>query len=485
MPEDNEQQPALPGQANPTARPPFPVHLLSPRVRAMAEAVAALTTTGSNLPAAVAASIMNACICGSVRVMHRSHPELVTPTGTFHITVGVSGSGKSMAGKLLMGPIYEYERRAKERFKKEVRPRLEAKRVEVDAEIKYLSNEASKNPEDKSRSGRLTVLFERKQAIEDALHSPQYVVEDITVQALSRLLFHSDGRILLMSTDAREFIANLLGRYNNGNPDDSAILKGFSAEPIKFIRKGANGQLETIDIPRTAMSMQLLVQPDKATEMAECKGLQESGLLQRMLFVWTDNRPGRSLLSKSIPPEVKEAYESLVYELMDAYYVFPGEIIFYLSDEAWQELQAYRDKTELAAGDGAHPSWTFHARDAEMVTRLAAGMHAGDHGSAAHKSEISADTIRRAIALMDYYNIFRMMIADGMADRQDDKVMTKLRDLATSYPDGFSPREAQRKRIAGMHKDAEAVQAILDLKVKNGVLQLVGDGPPRYKFSLR
>jgi hypothetical protein len=36
-----------------------------------------------------------------------------------------------------------------------------------------------------------------------------------------------------------------------------------------------------------------------------------------------------------------------------------------------------------------------------------------------------------------------------------------------------------------MHKDAEAVQAILDLKVKNGVLQLVGDGPPRYKFSLR
>jgi len=48
------------------------------------------------------------------------------------------------------------------------------------------------------------------------------------------------------------------------------------------------------------------------------------------------------------------------------------------------------------------------------------------------------------------------MIADGMADRQDDKVMTKLRDLATIYPDGFSPREAQRKRIDGMRKDAES-----------------------------
>jgi hypothetical protein len=63
--------------------------------------------------------------------------------------------------------------------------------------------------------------------------------------------------------------------------------------------------------------------------------------------------------------------------------------------------------------------------------------------------------------------------------------MTKLRDLATSYPEGFSAREAQRKRIAGMHKDAASVQAILELKLKNGVLQLTEDDPPRYKFALR
>jgi hypothetical protein len=465
--------------------PPFPIHVLSPRVRAMAEAVAGFTTTGTNLPAAVAASVMNAAICGSVRVMHRDHPELVTPTGTFHVTVGVSGSGKSMAGKLLLGPIFEYERQAKLRFKKEVRPRLEAKRIEVDAEIKYLSNEASKNAEDKARSDRLTALFERKQEIEDALHPPQYVVEDITVQALSRLLFQTGGRILLMSTDARDFVGNLLGRYNNGTPDDSAVLKGFSAEPIKFIRKGANGQLENIDIPHTAMAMQLLVQPDKATELAECKGLQESGMLQRMLFVWTDNRPGRSSLSQSIPPEVKEAYDSLVCELMDAYYVPEGEIIFYLSDEAWQELQAYRDKTELAAGDGTHPSWTFHSRDAEMVTRLAGGLHAGDHGSGAHKIEIPADTIRRAIVEMDYYNVFRMMIADGMADRQDDKILDKLRQLGAAFPNGFGSRDAQRKRIAGMHKDKEAVESILALKVKDGLLQLIQGDPPRYRYLYR
>lgn len=208
-------------------------------------------------------------------------------------------------------------------------------------------------------------------------------------------------------------------------------------------------------------------------------------MLQRMLFVWTDNRPGRSSLSQSIPPEVKEAYDSLVHELMDAYFVFQGEIMFYLSDGAWQELQAYRDKTELEAGDGTHPAWTFHSRDAEMVTRLAAGLHAGDHGSGAHKIDIPAETIRRAIVEMDYYNVFRMMIADGMADRQDDKILDKLRQLGAAFPNGFGSRDAQRKRIAGMHKDKEAVEAILAIKLKDGLLQLIQGDPPRYRYVYR
>jgi hypothetical protein len=78
-----------------------------------------------------------------------------------------------------------------------------------------------------------------------------------------------------------------------------------------------------------------------------------------------------------------------------------------------------------------------------------------------------------------------MMIADKMADKGGDKVMAKLRDLATLFPNGFSCREAQRKRIAGMHKGKDAVQAILDQKVKDGVLQPTEDDPPRYKFALR
>jgi hypothetical protein len=36
-----------------------------------------------------------------------------------------------------------------------------------------------------------------------------------------------------------------------------------------------------------------------------------------------------------------------------------------------------------------------------MATRLAAGLHSGYHGAAAHKSDIFVDTVRKTIALMD------------------------------------------------------------------------------------
>jgi hypothetical protein len=490
MAEEHEHQPGLPQQANLTARPPFPIHVLPPKIRAMAEAVAAFMTTGKDLSAAVAMTVLNAAICGGVRIMHRGHPERVTPSGTFNVSIGVSGSGKSVIGGLMMKPIFDFEREAQERFGRDVRPGLEAERIEVEAEIKLLSNEAAKPREEKgadakARRNRLTDLLRRKHEIEERMHPPQFIIEDSTVQSFARLLKATGGRVLILSTDAREIIANLLGRYNNGKADDSILLKGYSGEGFKFTRKGPNGIVETINVASTAMSMHIMVQPDKATEMAERKELQEGGLLQRINFVWSDNRPGRASLSKPIPPEIREDYQQFIFGLMRTYYCAEGEVMFYLSDESWQALEDYKEAAQVAAGDGSHPSWTFHTRDSEIACRLAAGLHAGDLGDKAHEIDIPVETIRRAITLMDYYNIDRMMIADNMEDRSDDKVMAKLRDLATTYPDGFSPREAQRKRIAGMHKGAEAVQAILDQKVKNGVLQLVDEGPPRYKFALR
>ena len=126
MAEELEPQPGLPQQANLTARPPFPIHVLPPKIRAMAEAVAAFMTTGKDLSAAVAMTVLNAAICGGVRIMHRGHPERVTPSGTFNVSIGVSGSGKSVIGGLLMKPIFDFEREAQERFGRDVRPGLEA-----------------------------------------------------------------------------------------------------------------------------------------------------------------------------------------------------------------------------------------------------------------------------------------------------------------------------------------------------------------------
>lgn len=471
-------------------RPPFPIEILPPAIRAMAEAVAAFSTTGQDMTAATAMAVLNCAISGGVRIGNRRHPERRTPSGTFNVTVGVSGSGKSVVGGLLMEPLYEFERQEQARFEREVRPGLEADRIEVEAEIKLLTAEATRSQErnrddKKGRHRRLSELLRRRREIEDRLHPPQYIVEDITSQSFPRLLVTTGGRILILSTDAREIVANLLGRYNNGRADDSALLRAYSGEGLKFTRKGLNGQLETINIPHTAMGLHIMIQPDKATEMAEKRDLQEGGLLQRMLFVWTDNHPGRASLSRPIPPAISEAYRQRIMDLFRVYFCAKKEVVFYLSDEAWQELEDYREEAQLAAGDGSHPSWPFRARNAEHACRLSAGLHAGDHGTGAHEIDIPVGTVRRAIQAMRYYDLDRMMIADSMADRSNEKVLAKLRELAMNHPNGFGCRDAQRKRIAGMHKDAKAVQEILDLKLKDGVLQRIEGDPPRYRYVYR
>jgi hypothetical protein len=476
MPEDNE-------------RVPFPTHLLPPKVRAMAEAVEAYTTTGHDMPGVIGASALNCAIGGGVYVTTKDGSQ-VTPTTTFTVVVGVSGGGKSLVGKLLLEAIEIDQQRRQEEFRRDSLPVMRARIMEIDDELKRLEREGSRPRKGQAddpdaRRNRRTELLGLKDQLEFALDCPQMISEDLTVQVMVRILNANKSRLILLSTDARETINNIMGRYNNGKPDDSLLLKAFSGESYNFSRRGQGKVIESLNVNKMAVSSLLMLQPDIAEEMVESEGLQGSGYLQRTLFAWTDNHPGRATLSKPIPREVKEAYDQLITTLLRTYYWSDPRVYFTLSTEAEEAIKAYKEAKQIEGGDGSHPMWTFQTRDAELVIRIAAGQHAGLHEDKSHEVEISLETIRAAMQIMDWYSRFRMMIADKMADKGGDKVMSKLRDLATLFPNGFSCRDAQRKRIAGMHKDAAAVQAILELKLKNGLLQLVGDGPPRYKFALR
>ena len=470
-------------------RIPFPTHLLPPKVRAMAEAVEAYTTTGHDMPGVIGASALNCAIGGGVYVRTKDGSQ-VTPTTTFTVVVGVSGGGKSLVGKLLLEAIEIDQQRRQEEFRRDSLPVMRARIMEIDDELKRLEREGSRPRKGQAddpdaRRNRRTELLGLKDQLEFALDCPQMISEDLTVQVMVRILNANKSRLILLSTDARETINNIMGRYNNGKPDDSLLLKAFSGESYNFSRRGQGKVIESLNVNKMAVSSLLMLQPDIAEEMVESEGLQGSGYLQRTLFAWTDNHPGRATLSKPIPREVKEAYDQLITTLLRTYYWSDPRVYFTLSTEAEEAIKAYKEAKQIEGGDGSHPMWTFQTRDAELVIRIAAGLHAGLHEDKSHEVEISLETIRSAMQIMDWYSRFRMMIADKMADKGGDKVMTKLRDLATLFPNGFSCRDAQRKRIAGMHKGKDAVQAILDQKVKDGVLQPTEDDPPRYNFALR
>ncbi len=470
-------------------RKPFPTHVLPPKVRAMAEAVEAFSTTGHDMPGVVAQSALNCAIGGGVYVTNRARSQ-ITPTTTFTVVVGVSGGGKSVVGGLLLEAIFENQRRRQERFRSESLPVFRARKMEIESELKRIDRDAIKPrkgqpDEPEARIKRRTELLRLLDQVEFALDCPQMISEDLTVQVMVRILNANKSRLILMSTDARETINNIMGRYNNGKPDDSLLLKAFSGEDYNFSRKGQGKEMENLSVQKMAVSSLLMLQPDIAEQMVDNEGLQGSGYLQRTLFAWTDNHPGRASQSKPVPDEVKEAFNRLITVLLDTYYWSEPRVFFILSPEAEAALNTYKEARQIAGGDGSHPFWTFQSRDTELVIRIAAGLHAGLHEDKSHEVEISLETVQAAMEIMDWYSGFREMIADRMADKGGDKVMAKLRELATLHPNGFDSRDAQRKRIAGMHKDAKAVQAILDQKVREGVLAVTDEPRPKYRFALR
>ena len=100
--------------------------------------------------------------------------------------------------------------------------------MEIEDELKRLEREGSRPRKGQAddpdaRRNRRTELLGLKDQLEFALDCPQMISEDLTVQVLVRILNANKSRLILLSTDARETINNIMGRYNNGKPDDSLV----------------------------------------------------------------------------------------------------------------------------------------------------------------------------------------------------------------------------------------------------------------------
>jgi hypothetical protein len=220
--------------------------------------------------------------------------DLRTPTNVYVILVGISGGGKSRNGGPLFRPLFNYQDQVRDAYEKDVLPKLKAELKINEKEIKFMEKQAEVQAEQKAKlaekavtvvepeginfaeagkpslEDRLAKLYGKQAELRERLNLPKVVMEDFTVQIFVRNMSRNHGKMLIISSDARETVNNLMGRYNRGKTDESILLKGWSAERYTYDRKGDNGELVSETIERCLVGIILMVQPDKAEERVRC-----------------------------------------------------------------------------------------------------------------------------------------------------------------------------------------------------------------------
>lgn len=486
---------------------PFPVHLLPPRMAEMVSAMALSAGCGNELPAVTALGVVGCAIGPGINVCNYLTKELPTPTNVFVVVVGISGGGKSRNGGPLFEPLFAYQDRLRSEFNQQHLPLLKAQEKLLEKEIKVLEKQAESESE--KRVGKLRgkelpsapaevgsfgdpqLILVRELArrygelaeLRVQMSKPQLLMEDFTVQVLVRALSRNQGKMLIISSDARETVSNILGRYNRGKTDESILLKGWSAERYTYDRKGDNGELVSEAIERCLVGIVLMIQDDKAEELVESKSLASGGFLPRTQIVFTDIDPALPSTLKPLPDDVRSNWNAFIDSLLVKYYAASRPFSVELSEDAQIVWNAYADSKVQERNDGANEAFSFRSRDAEAARRYAGILHAVRYSDDADRHPIGLTTMESAIQIIEWFDWHRQKVVDFHQTEREGKLIKKLQELKARFPRGFSLREACRKRLAGSD-DSEKNKKVLGRLVDKGELLASPDDRGEVFYSL-
>jgi len=251
----------------------------------LAEAEATLTPP--DLAACLALALVGAALARKVRVtIRRGWTE---PANVFNVVCLPPGERKSAVFAHATAPMLDFEVTERQRMEPIVAEKASEHRV-MEAKLKALETKAAKAKKPAKGEDTAEDATEAEQARQEAIQlakdlarhvvpdPPQLFCDDVTPEALGKLLVRQGGRMLLASAEGTAFeIAK--GRYSETANFD-VFLKGHAGDPLRVGRIGRDS--EAIDHP--ALSCALAVQPDVISGLAEQATMRGRGFLARWLY---------------------------------------------------------------------------------------------------------------------------------------------------------------------------------------------------------
>lgn len=424
LPEPDEAPPAL-------ARLPFPTDVLPEPLQSMVRGAARQTNAPESLCAAAGLGISSASMGSAYAVQSGQGRE--TRGNLYLLAFADSGTGKGQSFNAMAAPWYEAANCMMEKWNNEERPRLLADLESAKADLERGKKDRHNNASREAAATALETIREamkRKTAAEKAFEcEPLLNIGNATAEAIAETLSRSPGEAsAIISSEARDNVANLLGRYSNdGKGSDEAIfLQAYSGDPVTHKRKSK----DAITLQSPCLTLCLAVQPDIWDRMAGDARLMESGFLARSM-AFDSHAPPMRPSAYPIPTGTADAWRGVVHALLAcrANPNPPSTVI--PTPEAREVLDSLANEAADKREEAGEWKWcsSFASRLAENAWRLALVFHGIQHPQDAASRPLTRDTAAAAETVARWFFAETLALLSPIRSQKNTARMDKLASI--------------------------------------------------------
>ena len=372
--------------------PEFPSSSLPDIGREMVEIVSKVTQVDKGLPGSMYLAALSTCLSKRVQVDLGTHTE---PVNIYTCPILDPGERKTSTMNLMMSPIYEYQKEM-------------ADQVIDDEEL------------------------------------PVYIVDDITSEALFKVMSENNERMSVISAEGGIF-GIMAGMYNsNGNGNIDVYLKGHAGDPCSNHRITRRSQ--AMDSP--SLTMCLTVQRNIIRDIGRNKQFRGRGLLARFLYCNCVHHAGsRKRQSLSIPDDIKDKYRKHIHGLMemplDSHRLKLTTDAQALWDEFYNNIEV-----DMQPGGQMESIKDWGSKLPGAVARIAGLLHFAELGQQATNKSTSVGIVGDSVAIGKYFQEHALATFGLMGENPEIESAKKILDyLILNQISMFKGRDVLRNYI--------------------------------------
>lgn len=478
------------------AVPDFPIDVLPPTLREFVRHVAA----ARQVPADLAGTLVLAALAAAAQrtVTVAVHDGWTEPLSLYTVCVLPSGERKTPVFADVTAPLATWEHRRVQALEATIAAATTRKAI-LEQQLRHAEARAAKA---RPGTAEAQAALAEAEALARELSGlvvparPRLLVDDVTPEALGKLLAEHGGRLAVFS-DEGDLFDLMRGRYGTG-PNFGVYLKAHVGSAIRVDRLGR----PPVHVPRPALTIGLTVQPAVLRGLQHDPHLRGRGLLARFLYAWPTSLVGRRQPdAPPLPAGVRARSHAVLTLLLDRLTAWTdtpevadgaasspsldaAPVCLRLADDAYRLLVEFQAELEPRIGpDGdLTPLADWVNKLPGTVARLAALLHLADWveaGAGGHPADRPVDgaTMARAITLGRYFlgharYAFTAMGADPHVEAAAYLWRRIVADGGTSY------RRRDLLRLARRFASVTEIEAPARILVRHGYLREAPTEPP-------